>query len=213
MDAIELIMKDHDRVEELFARFKGGGGLTGLVRRVTGNVPARERRTAVEHICRELDVHTRVEEEILYPAAQATADTEVQRLVAESLAEHTRVKEHVAWLREHHAEASDEDIDARMSALEQDVQHHVSEEENDMLPRLQELLSESDLASLGRRIQARKRALGERRVARTQRGAPRKRRATGSQRGRKTAARTRESGARKTSARATSKRNKKARAR
>ena len=73
MDAIELIMKDHDRVEELFARFKGGGGLTGLVRRVTGNVPARERRTAVEHICRELDVHTRVEEEILYPAAQATA--------------------------------------------------------------------------------------------------------------------------------------------
>ena len=150
MDAIELIMKDHDRVEELFARFKGGGGLTGLVRRVTGNVPARERRTAVEHICRELDVHTRVEEEILYPAAQATADTEVQRLVAESLAEHTRVKEHVAWLREHHAEASDEDIDARMSALEQDVQHHVSEEENDMLPRLQELLSESDRKTAAR---------------------------------------------------------------
>src|SRR5204862_944195 len=55
MDAIQLIMKDHDRVEELFARFKGGGGLTGLVRRVTGNVPARERRTAVERICRELD--------------------------------------------------------------------------------------------------------------------------------------------------------------
>jgi len=100
-----------------------------------------------------------------------------------------------------------------MSALEQDVQHHVSEEENVMLPRLQELLSESDRASLGRRIQARKRALGERRVARTQRGAPRKRRATGGQRGRKTAARVRKSGARKTGARATSKRNKKARAR
>ena len=144
---------------------------------------------------------------------QMAADTEVQRLVAESLAEHTRVKEHVAWLREHHAEASDEDIDARMSALEQDVQHHVSEEENDMLPRLQELVSESHRVSLGRLIQARKRALGERRVARTQRGAPRKRRATGSQRGRKTAARTRKSGARKSGARATSKRNKKARAR
>ena len=82
-----------------------------------------------------------------------------------------------------------------------------------MLPRLQDLLSESQRASLGRRIQARKRALGERRAGRTGRGAPRKRRATGGRRGRKTAARrVRKSTARKTT-RVTSRRNKKARAR
>jgi len=167
MDAIELIKKDHRRVEALFARFKGGGGLTGLVRRVTGSVPPRQRNSAVESICRELDVHTRIEEEILYPAARTTEDADVQKLVDESLREHARVKEHVAWLRQHPAEQhpAEQDVDARMAALEQDVRHHVSEEENDMLPRLEQLMSEAARGALGRRMQARKKELGATRAA------------------------------------------------
>src|SRR5256885_16924443 len=99
MDVIEIIKKDHDRVEELFRRYRGGGGLTGLVKRATGTVPTRQRKPAVQAICRELDVHARLEEEILYPAARATEDTELRRLVDESLREHARVKELVAELR------------------------------------------------------------------------------------------------------------------
>ena len=204
MDAIELVKKDHDRVEELFARFKGGGGLTGLVRRVTGNVPPRQRRLAVEGICRELDVHARIEEEILYPAVRATEDAELQKLVDESLREHARVKEHVAWLCQHHA---DEELDDRVTALELDVQHHVNEEENEMLPRVEQLLPEAQRAALGRRMQQRKRELGAGRAAPT-RAAARKGRASGGQRSRKTAARA----VRKTAARQ-SPRRKKARAR
>jgi hypothetical protein len=83
MDAITLIKKDHDKVEELFARYNGGGGLTGLVKRITGNVPVRQKTTALEGICRELDVHARIEEEILYPALRKTGDPELQRQVDE----------------------------------------------------------------------------------------------------------------------------------
>jgi len=199
MDAIELIKKDHRRVEALFARFKGGGGLTGLVRRVTGSVPPRQRNSAVESICRELDVHTRIEEEILYPAARITEDADVQKLVGESLREHARVKEHVVWLRQHPAEQhpADQDVDDRMGALEQDVQHHVSEEENDMLPRLEQLLSEVVRGALGRRMQARKKELGATRAA-PARATARKRRTTTA----------RKATARKTAARQTSRRKK-----
>ena len=156
MDVIDVIKKDHRRVEELFSRFRGGGGLTGLVRRVTGDVPSGLRRSAVDGICRELDVHARLEEEIVYPAARASADPELGRLIEESLREHARVKNLVAALRAIGHEHGE--VDARVDALEECVQHHVSEEESEMLPRLQQVMSERDRAQLGRRMQARRRS-------------------------------------------------------
>jgi iron-sulfur cluster repair protein YtfE (RIC family) len=173
MDAIELIEKDHDRVEELFRRFKGGGGITGMVRRVAGTVTPRERRTALARIRRELQMHTRLEEEIFYPAARRTGDGEVARLLDESLTEHARVKELLGTIGNG---AEDEELDARVHALEQAVQHHVSEEENELLPRVRTLIDERRRAELGRRMQSRKRASSARstrprarRAARTQR--------------------------------------------
>src|SRR4029077_10964574 len=155
MDVIEIVKKDHDRVEELFTRFRGGGGLTGLVKRVTGSVSPRQQKAAVQGICRELDIHTRLEEEILYPTASATGDTELGRLVDESLREHARVKELVRELRDGGFEG--DELDGRVNALEECVQHHVGEEENEMLPRLEDLMGAEQRAELGRRMQAGKR--------------------------------------------------------
>jgi len=171
MDVIMIIKKDHERVNELFSRFKGGRGLTGLVRRVTGNVPERQRRTAVEGICRELEIHTALEEDIFYPAVRATGDPELGRQIDESLREHARVKDLVRQLREGRYEG--EELDARMSALEECVQHHVREEEGEMLPRVEQIVPERQRSDLGRRMQARKRSAAprrrtsERRVGRT----------------------------------------------
>lgn len=156
MDAVQLVKKDHDRVEELFVRFKGGGGLTGIVRRMTGNVPARQRRTALAGICDELDAHAHIEEEILYPAIRATGDPDLAGQLDEALKEHAGVKDHVAWIRAHF---DDDEVDARVGQLKSDVEHHVSEEENEMLPRVEELIPEAERVALGRRMQARKREL------------------------------------------------------
>jgi len=158
MDAITLIKKDHDKVEELFARYNGGGGLTGLVKRITGNVPVRQKTTAVEGICRELDVHARIEEDILYPALRKTGDPELQRQVDESIREHARVKELVGKLRTRTGEP-DADTDAMVSELQQCVDHHVREEENEMFPRMEEVVPEPERRELGRQLQERKRTL------------------------------------------------------
>jgi len=168
MDAIELVKKDHDKVEELFARFKGGGGVTGLVRRMTGNVTSRERKTAVAGICQELDVHAKIEEEILYPAIIATGDPELRKMIDEAIREHAGVKAQIAALRQH---PDDEDLDAKVSQLESDVNHHVREEENEMLPRVEERIPENERAALGRRMQQRKRALSGRATPATARRA------------------------------------------
>ena len=183
MDVIDVLEKDHRRVEELFARFKGGGGITGLVKRVTGNVSQRERRTALESICRELTVHAAVEEEVVYPAVQATGDQELRRLVDESLREHARVKELVAELRGR--DPQEEDVDTKASELQECVDHHVKEEENEMFPRLRDVMPDQRRAELGRRVQERKRAHAPRATPR--RAASVKRPAARIRRGRKTA--------------------------
>jgi hemerythrin superfamily protein len=198
MDAITLIKKDHDKVEELFARYNGGGGLTGLVKRITGNVPVRQKTTALEGICRELDVHARIEEEILYPALRKTGDPELQRQVDESIREHARVKELVGKLRTRTGEP-DADTDAMVSELQQCVDHHVREEENEMFPRMEEVVPEPERRELGRQLQERKRTLGGGTARRARPAARGRTRTAGVRRSvaKKTAARTRKKRARR----------------
>ena len=52
MDVIRLLTDDHNKVRELFKTFNGGGALTGAVRRMIGAV-SKERRSAVDKVCRE----------------------------------------------------------------------------------------------------------------------------------------------------------------
>jgi len=155
MDAMELLTDDHNKVRELFAKFNGGGGLTGLVRRTMGSVSAQERRRAIDQVCKELETHTRIEEQIFYPAVQALGDSELDDQVREALDEHAKVKSEVARLRS--MMGNGEDADQLMTELEQNVEHHASEEENEMFPRLVELMPEAERADLGRRLQAAKR--------------------------------------------------------
>jgi iron-sulfur cluster repair protein YtfE (RIC family) len=158
MDVIDLLKKDHEKVSDLFREYKGGDIVTRLVKKVTGSGPKPGRHSVAERICCELDVHTRVEEEVFYPAVRATRDEKLICLVDEGIKEHGQVKERIARLRQ--GTLDEETYDAEMSQLESDVNHHVNEEESDMFPRLEDVMSEDARAELGRRVQERKRALG-----------------------------------------------------
>jgi hemerythrin superfamily protein len=107
-------------------------------------------------VCKELETHTRIEEQISYPAVQALNDPELNDQVREALSEHAKVKDEVARLRA--TKGDGEDVDDRMSQLEKDVEHHASEEENEMFPRLEDLMPDEQREDLGRQMQAMKRA-------------------------------------------------------
>ena len=154
MDAIELLEKDHQKVTELFRRFNGGGGLTGLVKRVTGNVPDRQRRQAADQICRELEVHTTIEEEIFYPAVRALNDDRLNGMLAEAFKEHATVKQLVATIR--NGIGVDHDLQSKMNELQSDVDHHVREEEHEMFPRVELLMDAPRRDRLARDMRTRK---------------------------------------------------------
>jgi len=154
MDAIELLKKDHQKVTELFKRFNGGGGLTGMVKRVTGSIPERQRRQAADQICRELAVHTLIEEELFYPAVRALNDDRLNAQLSEAFNEHATVKQQVATIR--NGIGRDADLQSKMDELQGCVDHHVSEEEGEMFPRVEKLMDEGRRSELGRELQSRK---------------------------------------------------------
>lgn len=142
MDAIELLKRDHEKVESLFARFEKAGDGAG-----------ETKRRLVEDIIRELSVHASIEEQYLYPLARERAD-ELQKLTLEALEEH-----HVAkWLLNELGKLPQKSdrFDAKVKVLIENVRHHVKEEEEELFPLMRELMAAEELDALGSTLQVAK---------------------------------------------------------
>ncbi|MFN8557778.1 MAG: hemerythrin domain-containing protein [Dehalococcoidia bacterium] len=128
MNAIDMLKQDHQKVLDLYRRYEQGGGSTG---------EAQTART----ILMELEIHSKLEEEIFYPAVRAAADGgHLQEVVAEGYEEHHAVDQLIEELKA--MPPGSDDYDRKFSKLMQDVQHHIREEESEMLPDAQRRLGD-----------------------------------------------------------------------
>ena len=138
-DAIALLKADHRAVEELFAKFEKASG-------------DDRKQTLAEEICLELSVHAQIEDEIFYPACEGKVDED---LLKESYVEHDGAKVLIAEILG--GGASDEFYDAKVKVLQEEIEHHVEEEER----RLEGLFAQArkaglDMDALGEQLAARK---------------------------------------------------------
>jgi hypothetical protein len=143
IDAIALLKDDHRKVEELFADFEKASG------------EGRKEKLARE-ICLELSVHAAIEEEIFYPACDGKVDED---LLKESYVEHDAAKLLIAEI-DAAAGESDEYFDSKVKVLQEEIEHHVQEEEK----RVDGVFAQArkadlDLDSLGEQLAARKQEL------------------------------------------------------
>jgi hemerythrin superfamily protein len=147
MNVIELLKKDHETVAKLFAEFDEAKEAERDA----------DKESAVSSICQELTIHAAVEEEIFYPAVETRAvgeDEKSEDSVKEAYEEHALVKSLVAELSE--MKADDEQFDAKVKVLKDLVEHHVEEEEGELMPRAKKLLSEDELEAMGAAVESRK---------------------------------------------------------
>lgn len=141
-DAIALLKADHRKVEELFEAFEGAKG------------DGRKQKLALE-ICLELTVHTKIEEEIFYPACEGKVEED---LLKEAYVEHDGAKVLIAEIE---AGGPDDDYyDAKVKVLSEQIEHHVEEEEK----RMEGMFAQArkaglDMDALGDEMRARKKAL------------------------------------------------------
>jgi len=144
-DAIALLKDDHRKVEELFEQFEKARG------------DGRKASLATE-ICLELSVHAAIEEEIFYPACEGQVDED---LLKESYVEHDAAKVLIAEISSG-AGQGDEFFDAKVKVLQEEIEHHVEEEEK----RMEGLFAQArkaglDMDALGEQLAARKQELTE----------------------------------------------------
>jgi hemerythrin superfamily protein len=135
--ATQMIRQDHKKVESLFKKFEQTKG-------------AQAKRRLAENAMAELEIHAALEEEIFYPAVKREVDD--GSMVQEAIEEHQTVKQLISELKG--MEEADEEFESQFSQLMENVQHHVEEEENEMLPKVEE--SDMDLNSLGAQMAQRK---------------------------------------------------------
>jgi hemerythrin superfamily protein len=144
LDAIALLKADHRSVEELFENYAKASGTD------------RKRKLA-EKICLELSVHAEIEEEIFYPACEGKVDED---LLKESYVEHDGAKVLIAEIM--NGTPSDEFYDAKVKVLQEEIEHHVQEEER----RMEGLFAQArkaglDMDAIGEQLAARKTELTE----------------------------------------------------
>lgn len=142
MDVFELLKKDHEKVSGIFEKLDA-----------TTERGVKTREELFAQLKQELDVHTRIEEEYLYPVLKDASETE--ELTLEAYEEHNVVKQLLVELEE--LSKDDETWGAKLKVLKENVEHHVEEEEGELFDGAREVLSQEQLEELGAQMEAAKR--------------------------------------------------------
>jgi hemerythrin-like domain-containing protein len=142
VDIYTLLRGDHRRMSELFDRIESAGDNT------------KERDALFEQLKRELRVHKEAEEATFYAALSLLP--EISDRIEEALEEHVDIDE---LLDEFEESDEDDSFAGQLAELREEVEHHVSEEENDIFHEARELLTEEQAERIAEEMQAAKERL------------------------------------------------------
>lgn len=146
-NAIELLKEDHKKVK----------GLLGDLVETTARAE-KKRLQLLEKIEQELQIHTRIEEEIFYPAFKSAGNSEYAKMYFEALEEHRAVEEMVLPDLKKTSPTS-EKFSGRAKVLKELVEHHAEEEEKEMFKKATKSMTKEVLAELGKKMSNRKQEL------------------------------------------------------
>lgn len=137
MKATKLLKDQHREVEDLF-------------KQVQDTDDADERRDLLDQIKEKLEMHMAAEEQVFYPAVKEVNVKKVEDLIPEAYEEHHVVKLVLTELPQ--VDPEDEQFKAKMTVLEELIEHHVKEEEKEMF-KIAEKLGEQRLNELAEQMQ------------------------------------------------------------
>jgi len=116
-----MLREDHKKVTDLFEEFEQAED-------------AKAKQRIVETAVTELEVHSKLEEELIYPAIRA--DIADDELMDEAFEEHHVVHGLIGELKK--MKPSDERYYAKFTVLAENVKHHITEEETEMFPKAED---------------------------------------------------------------------------
>jgi hemerythrin superfamily protein len=141
-DAIELLKRDHADVKKAFKQFEKA--------KYKDPNACKE---FIASICRDIEMHAAVEEEIFYPAVRAKIKDD--DLMNEAQVEHDSAKQLIAQIEK--LAGDDPMLKACATVLSEYIKHHVKEEEREMFRKAKR--AKLDLQGLAEQILERKEQL------------------------------------------------------
>ena len=141
MNAFTLLKADHKKVAGILEKLDS-----------TTERGVKTREELFTQLKTELDVHTRIEETIFYPALEQADET--RDITLEAFEEHRLVKQLLGELES--MDKSEEEWTAKFTVLKENIEHHVEDEEGKMFPKARKVLGEEGADTLGTRMEAAK---------------------------------------------------------
>lgn len=135
--AITVIKHDHRAIEDCYALYE------------KARTEARKRKIA-EELLDILEAHSATEEKIFYPRVRRESDKKHKDLVGRAAAEHRQLK---ALVRELRKMEEPKAFAAGVKELMDMVAEHVEEEEETLLPHVDDLFGRKRLAELGEALE------------------------------------------------------------
>jgi hemerythrin-like domain-containing protein len=140
-DPIKMIKDDHKKVKTLFGKYEE-----------LGDEAFKNKQSLALEIAAALTLHAEMEETLFYPKLKEMFTKEDGSLVEEAYAEHTVAKELIAEIES--MDATDEQFDAKVKVLRENIEHHVKEEEDELLPKAEKELPEEELEAIGSEMES-----------------------------------------------------------
>jgi hemerythrin superfamily protein len=138
MNAFQLLKEDHQKVSGIFQQLEP-----------TTERAEKTRTELFAKLNEELTIHARIEETVFYPAIKEAAET--RAIVLEGFEEHHVVK---MLLKELESMPVDtEQWAAKLKVLQENVEHHVEEEEGEMFQKARQVITEDEIDQLGARME------------------------------------------------------------
>jgi len=144
MNAIDLLKADHQTVKTILAQLSE-----------STDKAIKKRTDLLDKLEMEISIHTKLEEEILYPAFKAAGTKEQDVLYFEAKEEHRTVDSLVLPdLKQ--TDPGTPEFAGRVKVVKELLEHHIEEEETEMFPQAKKLLGKSRLDDLGEQMEVMK---------------------------------------------------------
>lgn len=137
-----MLIEDHREVQKLFKDFKSAKD-------------SAKKEEMVRHACMALTAHTEIEEQHFYPFLREADPKAFGSLLDEAKVEHASAKDLVEQLKS--MKPGDDLYDAYFTVLGEYTNHHITEEEDELFPKVIE--KEIDLRELEAPMQKTKEAI------------------------------------------------------
>ncbi|MBI6939822.1 hemerythrin domain-containing protein [Pseudomonas putida] len=144
MNAIDLLIQDHKLVKKLLEELSA-----------TTERAVKRRTELLQRIEQELQVHTALEEEILYPAIKQAGGKEEAKMYYEAKEEH-RTVDSLVLPDLLHTEPGTLEFAGRVKVMKELLEHHIEEEEGELFPTAKKLLGKEELEQMGQAMLAHK---------------------------------------------------------